>query len=66
MFPPLLGVMERAKAVGNAAGEDGIKVQIPDIWQNMLQKKNGFRRSDMQKATQKLEILRKESETIAR
>ena len=55
--PPLLGVMLQAKTALNVN---------TGYMANMLAKEERLRRSDMQKATQKLEICGKESETIAR
>ena len=63
--PPLLGVMERAKRWGMLQAKTALNVNT-GYMANMLAKEERLRRSDMQKATQKLEICGKESETIAR
>ena len=63
--PPLLGVMERAKRWGMLQAKTALNVNT-GYMANMLAKEERLRRSDMQKATQKLEIFGKESETIAR
>ena len=63
--PPLLGVMERAKRWGMLQAKTAVNVNT-GYMANMLAKEERLRRSDMQKATQKLEICGKESETIAR
>ena len=62
--PPLLGVMERAKRWGMLQAKTALNVNT-GYMANMLAKEERLRRSDMQKATQKLEICGKESETIA-
>lgn len=63
--PPLLGVMERAKRWGMLQAKTAWNVNT-GYMADMLAKEEQLRRSDMQKATQKLEIYGKESENIAR
>ncbi len=57
--------MERAKRWGMLQAKTALNVNT-GYMANMLAKEERLRRSDMQKATQKLEICGKESETIVR
>ena len=57
------GIKEKA---ANCLFETGNVPPLLGVMANMLAKEERLRRSDMQKATQKLEICGKESETIVR